>query len=306
MRLFDVHSHWGTKRGYPLQSQEELARQRQTWGSEPRYDTDEEMADYLRKNQVRALFDFGFTKYLPMSEVREHHDYAIDMQRRFPDVIAGMWIQVDPRTGEEGAAEVLRCIAASEGFVGVCVSGSATGFAASDDIYKPLYELSIATRRPVLVLVGYTGGGAGMRGGKGFKLDLCHPRYVDELAILFPDLQIIAGRPAWPWQDDMIAAMLHKPNVWSELHGWSPKYFTEPLQREIRRRLTYRTMFGADYPLFRYERLVADWRGLSFDEEVLARVFHRNAEALFSSVPNGREAAALAATNLRTTLEAGA
>ncbi len=41
-------------------------------------------------------------------------------------------------------------------------------------------------------------------------------------------------------------------------------------------------MFGADYPLFRYERLVADWRALGFEEETLERVFHRNAEKLFA------------------------
>ena len=31
----------------------------------------------------------------------------------------------------------------------------------------------------------------------------------------------------------MIAVLLHKPNVWCELHGWSPKFFTEELKREI-------------------------------------------------------------------------
>jgi hypothetical protein len=40
-------------------------------------------------------------------------------------------------------------------------------------------------------------------------------------------------------------------------------------------------MFGADYPLFRYERLVADWRELGYSEAVLAKVFHGNAERLF-------------------------
>jgi predicted TIM-barrel fold metal-dependent hydrolase len=47
-------------------------------------------------------------------------------------------------------------------------------------------------------------------------------------------------------------------------------------------------MFGADYPLFRYERLVEDWRNLGFDDEVLERVFHRNAEELFANVSSGR------------------
>ena len=288
MRLFDLHSHWGTKRGYVLQTPEELARQQHTWGSLPRYDSEEEMADYFRRNEVRAILDFGFTKRMPLDEVRPYHDYAIDTQRRFPDVIHGHWLQIDPRTGRAGADEMRRCIEASSGFIGYCVSAAGMGYPASDPIYDPFYELSLETRRPVLVLVGYTGAGAGLPGGSGVKLELCHPRYVDELAIRYPALTIITGRPAWPWQDDMIAVMLHKPNVWAELHGWSPKYLTEPLRRDIARRLMRRVMFGADYPLFRYERLVEDWRSLGFKEEVLERVFHRNAEELFAGLAEGR------------------
>ena len=280
--LFDLHSHWGTKRGYVLQTEEELARQRHTWNSEPKYDTEDEMAAYLRANRVRTILDFGFTKTMPLAQVRPFHDYAIETQARFPDVVFGNWLQIDPRHGRDGAAEMRRCIAVSKGFIGYCVSAAGMGFPASDPVYDPYYELSLETDRPVLVLVGYTGAGAGLPGGKGVKLELCHPRYIDELAIKYPALKIISGRPAWPWQDEMIAVMLHKPNVWAELHGWSPKYLTEPLRRDIARRLKKRVMFGADYPLFRYERLVEDWRQLGFDEDTLARVFHRNAEELFA------------------------
>ncbi len=282
MKLFDLHSHWGTQRGYVLQTAEELARQQQTWGSTPRYDTEEEMAAYFRKNGVRTLLDFGFTKSMTLEQVRPFHDYAIETQQRFPDAIFGNWLQIDPRLGRAGADEMRRCIAESAGFIGYCVSAAGMGFVASDPIYDPFYEVSLETGRPVLVLVGYTGSGAGIPGGKGVKLELCHPRYVDELAIRYPTLKIVTGRPAWPWQDEMIAVMLHKPNVWAELHGWSPKYLTEPLRRDIARRLKKRVMFGADYPLFRYERLVDDWRNLGFDEETLEGVFHRNAETLFA------------------------
>lgn len=284
MQLFDLHSHWGTKRGYVLQTQEELDRQQHTWGSTPKYDTEAEMAEYFRMNAVKAILDFGFTKHMTLEQVRPYHDYAIETQRRFPDVIFGHWLQIDPRTSREGAEEMRRCIEQSGGFIGYCVSGAGMGFPASDPVYDPFYELSLEANRPVLVLVGYTGSGAGLPGGKGVKLELCHPRYVDELAIKFPNLKIITGRPAWPWQEEMIAVMLHKPNVWAELHGWSPKYLTEPLRRDIARRLKRRVMFGADYPLFRYERLVEDWRNLGFDQEVLEGVLHRNAEELFASV----------------------
>ena len=46
-------------------------------------------------------------------------------------------------------------------------------------------------------------------------------------------------------------------------------------------------MFGADYPMFAYERLVADWRSEGYAEEVLEKVFSRNAERLFDPAPLG-------------------
>jgi hypothetical protein len=37
-------------------------------------------------------------------------------------------------------------------------------------------------------------------------------------------------------------------------------------------------MFGADYPLLRYERLIADWKAEGYSPEVLEKVLYRNAE----------------------------
>jgi predicted TIM-barrel fold metal-dependent hydrolase len=281
MRIFDLHSHWGTERGYVLRSADALAQQKQTWNSTASYDTEEEMAAYLRQNKVKTILDFGFTKNLPIDEIIPLHNYAMETQAKYSDCIFGNWLQIDPRLGEKGASELERCIQTSQGFISYCVSASGTGFAASDPIYRPFYEVAQAHNRPVLVLVGHTGAGAGLRGGAGIKLDLCHPRYVDELAIDYPDMKIVTGRPAWPWQDEMISIMIHKPNVWSELHGWSPKYLTDPFKKEIRSRLKDRVMFGADYPLFRYERLVKDWQELGYTDDILERVFHKNAEKLF-------------------------
>jgi predicted TIM-barrel fold metal-dependent hydrolase len=56
------------------------------------------------------------------------------------------------------------------------------------------------------------------------------------------------------------------------------------LKREIPRRLSERVMFAADYPLFSYDRLFADWRGLGYSEELLQRIFHDNAQALLAKL----------------------
>ena len=41
MKLIDMHSHWGTKRGYVLRTAAELAQQKKTWNSETTYVTEE-------------------------------------------------------------------------------------------------------------------------------------------------------------------------------------------------------------------------------------------------------------------------
>ena len=55
MKIIDLHSHWGTRRGYPLQTEKELAQQRATWNSETRYHTEAEMAAYFRASSADQL-----------------------------------------------------------------------------------------------------------------------------------------------------------------------------------------------------------------------------------------------------------
>ena len=280
--LIDLHSHWATRRGYVLRTPEQLARQQHVFGSEPRYASEEEMATELRAAGVAALLDLGFTGDLDLDEVADLHDYAFDVQRTHPDAILGHWLHIDPRSGDGGVAELQRCLEVAPGFVGVCVSGTTMGVPATDPSWDPYYRISTEAEAPVLILVGHTGAGAGLPGGAGMVLDHCHPRHLDAVAASNPAMTIVAGRPAWPWQAEMISVLLHKPNVWYELHGWSPRHHPPELKREISRRLRDRVMFGADFPLFGYERLVADWRAEGYDDEVLDDVFRANALRLFA------------------------
>jgi uncharacterized protein len=283
LQAIDIHSHWGTRRGYPLQTEEELAQQQRTWRSTPTYRTEAEMAEDFHQAGVRTILDFGYTKYLPVDEARPIHDYGFETQEAHADVIIGNWVHVQPELGSPALAEFRRCLDRGKGFVGLAVSGSG-GLPASDPAWDPFYRLCIEAKSPALIFVGTTGLGAGLPGGNGIVLDTCHPRHLDAVAARFAELTIIAARPAWPWQSEMIAVLLHKPNVWYELHGWSPKYFTDELKREIPRRLAERVMFAADYPLFRYDRLFADWRDLGYSDSVLQRVFRTNAEAFLASL----------------------
>ncbi len=282
IKKIDMHSHWGTRRGYPMRDAGGLALQKSTWNSTAAFVTEQEMADDFRAQNVTTILDLLFPLFLPVEEMQFHHDYAFEVQRAHPDVVLGHWLHFDPRSGQAGLQELRRCADAAPGFLGLCVAGHPVP--ASDPSFAPYYKLCVEAKLPVLILVGTTAYGSGAPGGGGVLLDGAHPRHLDFVAGRYPGLTILAGRPGWPWQKETNAVLLHKRNVWYELHGWSPRYHEPELKYEITRRLKDRVMFGADYPLISYERLEKDWLAEGYPDETIEKVFHGNAESFFASI----------------------
>ena len=281
--IFDCHSHWGTARAHIFRTPEELARQEKIWKTKGRHWAEDEMMDYLRRNNVRAILDLSFHKRLPIEEIRACHDYAFDIARRNRDVVFGHWLQFDARRWPEARDEFKRARDADAGFMGFAIAGQTLGQPASDPCWFPFYELAIETGTPVMIMTGLTGIGQGAKGGYGIVLDDGHPRHIDFAAARYPELRVLAARPAYPWQDEMIAILLHKANVAYELHGWGPRQLSESLRKDIARRFSDRVMIGADFPVLEYEKIVADWRSLGYSEDVLEKILYKNAEAYFSA-----------------------
>lgn len=287
MRIFDCHSHWATEGRSVMRTDEDWLHAKRIWKMERKIYSDEEQAAYFRKHNARSILDLSYTKTLPIEEMRTHHDYALAFQRRFPDVVVGHWLQFEPWRNAESLAEFQRCHDARLGFVGFCVNGQVTGVPPSDRSWDPFYKRSIDLDIPVMILCGLTGIGQGHKGGKGIILDHGHPRHIDIVAARFPELKVLAARPAYPWQDEMIAVLLHKGNVHYELHGWGPKHFTPALKKEIKGRLQDRIMFGLDFPGLTFEGVMPAWEAEGYSQEVLEKVLFRNAENYFpgASVP---------------------
>ena len=88
----------------------------------------------------------------------------------------------------------------------------------------------------------------------------------------------VRGHAAGP--DQMLAVALHKGNVSWELSGWAPKYFPDALKRDIKSRLRDKIMFGSDYPSISYERIFKEWQELGYSDELMEKIYHRNAERI--------------------------
>jgi len=289
MRYFDCHSHFSTQGGLHHRTMAEYENAQRIFKRKRTFETEAQMAEGFRTRNVRTILDIYRTwRMTDEDEIRASNDYVVDFARKNPDVVYGNWLAANPTMKDFWLAEFKRLVDTKTGFFGFCQSQNSLGFPPSDPVWDPFYKLSIEAGAPVLLMTGLTGIGQGMPGGMGVVLEDGHPRHVDRVAARFPELKILAGRPAWPWQDDMIAILLHKANVSYELHGWSPKYFTPALKHDIGRRLADRIMFGWDWPTLTLERLLDDWRALGYSEEVYEKVFYRNAEGFFpNAAPSG-------------------
>ena len=59
------------------------------------------------------------------------------------------------------------------------------------------------------------------------------------------------AHPSFPEQDEPFSVAMHKPNMWIDLPGWSPKYFPQQFVQYTNKLLKNRSLFGSDYPLIK-------------------------------------------------------
>jgi uncharacterized protein len=215
------------------------------------------------------------------------NDFVSNMQKRHPDRILQSWASVDPFKGDAANREAVRAIR-ELGMMGFHFHPIMGHYAVNDRALYPLFEIINSLKVPVMIDVGTTGMGAGMPGGMGAKLRHAHPSAIDELAVDFPNLIIIAAHPGWPWVDEMTAVALHKGNVYWELSGWAPKYFPPQLKVDIRSRLKDKILFGSDYPSLPFDRLLREWDELGYSDETKERIFHLNAERILGLPPRAQ------------------
>jgi hypothetical protein len=183
---------------------------------------------------------------------------------------------IDPHKGRTGAREARRLVA-EHGVQGFKFHPTFQGFYPNDPMAWPLYEAIAETGKVALFHTGQTGVGSGMRGGNGMRLKYSNPMYLDDVAVDFPDMPIVMAHPSFPWQEEALAVAQHKPNVWIDLSGWSPKYFPDILVRYCNTILKHKVLFGSDWPVIAPERWLKDFEAIPIRDEVRPLILKENA-----------------------------
>lgn len=188
---------------------------------------------------------------------------------------------IDPHKGKAGALEARRLIA-DYGVKGFKFHPPMQNFNPYDKMAWPLYEVIAEHNMPAIFHTGHSGMGSGMRGGGGIRLKYGQPILLDDVAVDFPDIKIILAHPSWPWTDEALSMALHKPNVYIDLSGWSPKYFPPQIIRYANTQLGHKFLFGSDFPLISPDKWIAAFDQAGFSEKVREPILKANAIKLLS------------------------
>ena len=231
----------------------------------PQRPTIAETVQYYRERKI------GFVMFTVDCEAeigarRIANEEVSDAARDNDDIMIA-FASIDPHKGRMGVREARRLIR-DHGVKGFKFHPTMQGFFPNDRLAYPLYEVIAEHRLPAIFHSGHSGMGTGMRGGGGMRLKYSNPMHVDDVAVDFPDMKIIIAHPSWPWVDEALSVCLHKPNVYIDLSGWSPKYFPPQVVQHANGPLKRKMLFGSDFPLITPDRWIKDFKEAAFKPEV--------------------------------------
>ncbi|HEY3993775.1 MAG TPA: amidohydrolase family protein, partial [Ktedonobacteraceae bacterium] len=232
---------------------------------------------YYRERQMACVL-FTVDLESTTGQTRIPNEEIMDAASANPDVIIP-FASIDPSKGVMGAREARRLIE-NYGARGFKFHPSLQEFYPNDRKAYALYEVIAEAGLPAIFHTGHSGIGTGMRGGGGVHLKYSNPMYLDDVAVDFPDMPIIMAHPSFPWQDEALSVCLHKPQVYIDLSGWSPKYFPPQLIQYANTLLKHKMLFGSDYPLLTPDRWLADFEKIGIRTEVRPLILKENAVRL--------------------------
>ena len=279
----DIHTHaeMSTRMLPDVAEAEALEARGRYFRYAVKHPTIAQMATYYREKKI-AFVVFTVDHERGMGLTRISNEEVAESAAEHPD-IAIPFASIDPARGKMGVREARRLIK-DFGVKGFKFHPIIQGFFPNDHDAYPLYEVIAEAGLPALFHSGQTGIGAGMRGGGGLRLKYGNPLYLDDVAADFPDMPVISAHPGVPWQDEQLSVALHKPNVYIDLSGWSPKYFEPKLVQYANTLLRDKVLFGSDNPVILPDRWIAEFDKLAIKPEVRPLILKQNAARLLKLV----------------------
>lgn len=143
----------------------------------------------------------------------------------------------------------------------------------TDRRFYPVYAACCEFNIPFCTQIGHT--------GPLMPSEVGRPIYLDQVALDFPDLTIVAGHIGYPWTEEAIAVATKHPNVYIDTSAYTVQRYPTVLIEYMRTHGRSKVLFGTNYPMITPAKALEGLEKMALDEKVRALFLSQNSARVF-------------------------
>ncbi len=147
----------------------------------------------------------------------------------------------------------------------------------TDRRFYPVYTACCELGVPFCTQIGHT--------GPLMPSEVGRPIYLDQVALDFPELSIVAGHIGYPWTDEAIAVATKHERVFIDTSAYTVRRYPAALVEYLRTNGQRKVLFGTNYPMITPAKALEGLDALGLDAATRDLFLGGNAMRVFSLKP---------------------
>lgn len=168
--------------------------------------------------------------------------------------------------------EIRRCVEVL-GFKAIRVLPWLWELPPTDRRFYPVYAACCELGVPFCTQIGHT--------GPLMPSEVGRPIYLDQVALDFPELVIVAGHIGYPWTEEAIAVATKHENVYIDTSAYTAGRFPLELVAFMKAHGKRKLLFGSNYPMITPQKALEGLEALGLQDAVKALFLGGNAQRVF-------------------------
>jgi predicted TIM-barrel fold metal-dependent hydrolase len=224
----------------------------------------------LEKALIPAIRMMSYQRKDMVWDIQEEEVHEV--VKLFPDRLVGL-CGFNPLEKMDGVRRVERAVR-ELGFKGVYIHTYGFGIPLDHRLYYPLYAKCVELGITVSMQVGHS--------AEHMPNELGRPIHLDNVALDFPELNLIGAHTGWPWTEEMISLAWKHENVYLGIDAHHPKYLEPTVVHFMKTRGQNKVIYGTNYPaVFHKDSIECIRNDLELSDKVIEKVLRGNATRVY-------------------------
>jgi len=160
------------------------------------------------------------------------------------------------------------------GFEGAHLHSYGWGMDTNHRDFYPFYAKCVELDVPVVIQTGHSAERMPSSAGR--------PLLLDDVALYFPELRIVASHTGWPWVQELVAMAWKHPNLYIGAGAHAPRYWDPALVQFLdSRRGRGKVLWGTDFPVVKHKDSLEQVEALNLKPESKHALLHEAASKVF-------------------------